>query len=34
MAVLDGKPGMRVCRVDEDEDSAWKSAETPASAPT
>ena len=33
MAVLDGKPAMRVCGVDEGDNSAWKFAETPASAP-
>ena len=33
MAVLDGKPAMRVCGVEEGDNSAWKFAETPASAP-
>ena len=33
MAVLDGKPAMRVCRVEEGDNSAWKFAETPARAP-
>ena len=33
MAVLDGKPAMRVCGVEEGDNSAWKFAKTPASAP-
>ena len=33
MAMLDGKPAMRVCGVDKGDNSAWKFAETPASAP-
>ena len=34
MAVLDGKLEMRVCEVDDSDDSMWKSAETPARTPT
>ena len=34
MAVLDRKLAMRVCGVDKGDDSAWKTAETPARAPT
>ena len=33
MAVLDGKLAMRICEVDEGDNSAWKFAETPASTP-
>ena len=34
MAVLDGKPAMRVCGVDKGDDSERKTAETPARVPT
>ena len=34
MAVLDGQLAMMVCGVDEGHNSTWKSAKTPASAPT
>ena len=34
MIILDGKPVMGICGVDDSDDRAWKAAETPASAPT
>ena len=34
IAMLDGKLEMRVREVDDGDDSTWKSAETPARAPT